>query len=280
MNKAQNHHYVSQTHIKKFFNYDLKKIFIYDKRYGDIRYKNGTKYIFSEDNLNTMLIENEFDYATIENLYNKYFENDFNKNYKIVEKFINQQILDKDTENALRFFARYGVLGNHRTPEHKKEIADIFYFGLIEGLGDKILENQEFLKVAQPYGDKKYSNSEIDLEIPNIILDLMGDIFFTIYVPNSICDVFILSDYCSLTLREKTNKYLNTDITEISTISFPLSSKIFLEFYSTKSTHSPQKSEIKFLNSTEVELINKETLSLSYKCVVCSDENYLQNLIS
>lgn len=279
MNNAHNHHYVSQTHIKKFFNHDLKKIFIYDKRYEGVRYKNGTKYIFSEDNLNTMLSGSEFDYNTIEEMYNKYFENDFNRNYKIIEKFIDNQILDIDTENALRFFAKYGALGNHRTPYYKKEIADIFYCGLREALGGKILEDQEFLKTAQPYGDKKYSNSEIDLEIPNIILDLMGDIFFTIYVPISISDVFILSDYCSLTLREKINKYLNTDITEISTISFPLSNKIFLEFYSSKSIHSPKKSEIKFLNSKQVEFINKHTLSLAYKTVICSDENYLKNLI-
>ncbi|MCY0976564.1 DUF4238 domain-containing protein [Chryseobacterium wangxinyae] len=280
MNNAQNHHYVSQTHIKKFFNYDVQKIFIYDKRYEGVRYKNGTKYIFSEGNLNTMLSGNEFDYNTIEEMYNRYFENDFNKNYQIIEKFINNQILDIDTEDALRYFAKYGALGNHRTPEYKKEISDMFYFGLKEGLGDKILENYEFLKVAQPYGDKKYSNSEIDLEIPNIILDLMGDIFFTIYVPASICDFFILSDYCSLTLREKINTYINTDITEISTISFPLSSKVFLEFYSSKSIHSPTKSEIKFLNTEQVELINKQTLSLAYKTVVCSDENYLKNLTS
>lgn len=280
MNKAQNHHYVSQTHIKKFFNSDLKKIFLHDKRYGGVRYKNGTKYIFSEDNLNTMLSEDGFDYNTIEDMYNKYFENDFNKNYDIVEKFIDNQILEKDTENALYFFAKYGALGNYRTPEYKKEMDDVFYSALRDGLGEKMLQNQEFLKVAQPYEDKKYFNSPNDIEIPAIILEKMGDIYFTIYVPTNICDVFILSDYCSLTLREKINKYVNTDITEISTISFPLSNKIFLEFYSSKSIHSSKKSEIKFLNSKQVEFINKQTLSLAYKTVVCSDENYLKKLIS
>lgn len=281
MSQPKNHHYISQTHIKKFFNQNSKKIYIYDKRYRTIKLKLSSKKIFSEENLNTMLAEDGFDYKTVENHLNINFENDFNQHFSSIHKYLETEQIQEETKRSLIFFAKYAAIGNSRNPEYKKEIDDLIFNSLQPYYDASTMEQKkEFYKHFRPFGDKKYSNFPNDLEIAEGILKRMGKINFIIFVPENIDDYFILPDYCSLTIREKINTYFNPDIREISIIGFPLSSKIYIEFYSEKSCNSPEVSGILKITSKEIQSINQASLILANKIVACEDKTYLENLVN
>lgn len=81
MSKPRNHHFVSQVHIKNFFNTTHSKIFIYDKILDNFYFKRTTKSLFSEKDLNTKFDNGLKDFESLENDLNHFFEKDFPAHY-------------------------------------------------------------------------------------------------------------------------------------------------------------------------------------------------------
>lgn len=176
MNPPKNHHYISQTHIKKFFNKNCGQIYIYDKRHNKIVTKLSTRKVFSEENLNTMLTKNGFDYTSVEDHFNIHFENNFNEHFEIIKKYIKSNIINSELKKSLIFFAKYGAIANSRIPEYKKEMDDLFFNALqpyYDSAGTKE-QRDEFYKNTRPFGDKKYSNFPNALKITESVLKRMG----------------------------------------------------------------------------------------------------------
>lgn len=69
-----NHHYVSQYHVRLFFNEQEKKIYCYDKVYDKHHYKTTTKSLFSEDYANTRMSNAGMDHQELEEQLNLFFE--------------------------------------------------------------------------------------------------------------------------------------------------------------------------------------------------------------
>ena len=126
MSIPRNHHYVSQIHIKQFFSKEENLIYLYDKVKCNFFSKNTTKSLFSEKDSNTRFINHKKDYCTLEEELNSHFESKFPENLKIIENFISNGILNESVNNALLFFAKYGIIGDMRTPQYKQNIDDTF----------------------------------------------------------------------------------------------------------------------------------------------------------
>jgi hypothetical protein len=124
MSESKNHHFVSQTHIKNFFNQKERKIFIYDKVLNNHYFKTTTKSLFSETKLNSRFKDGKIDHNTIEKDLNYHFEKDFAKNTRIIEQFISDRYFTDAINSALIYFAKYGIIGEIRTPRYKKHLDD------------------------------------------------------------------------------------------------------------------------------------------------------------
>lgn len=120
MSKPRNHHFVSQVHIKKFFNTNRKKIFVYDKVLNNLYFKTTTKSLFSEKDLNTKFDNGSQDFESLENDLNQFFEKDFSEHFLIIKKFIEELNYSEKVNNALFYFAKYGIIGEIRNPKEKK----------------------------------------------------------------------------------------------------------------------------------------------------------------
>ncbi|RKT01807.1 DUF4238 domain-containing protein [Chryseobacterium defluvii] len=281
MSIPKNHHYISQIHIKNFFNKEDGGIYLYDKNQNNLFKSNGTRNIFSEKNLNTIrLSENDLDYTSIENELNDKFEKDFNRHLETIVGFIDSHQFSTEVDSALMYFARYGVIGEFRTPDFKRRMDDAIFNGMkdimehaVDGLKDK------FFKAFKFDEEVKYTNTNNFDELADNIIETMGEMSWVLQVPKNQEDYFLLGDFGAATVRDKINVYFNPDVKEIAYIGFPLSSKIYLHLYSTKWSKSPQESIIQILSSAHVYEINKANFMYAKKLIACENEIYLQNFI-
>jgi hypothetical protein len=282
MSTPKNHHFVSQVHLKNFFNDKEKKIYVYDKLINKHYFKTTTKTLFSESKSNSRFINGEIDHKTLEKDLNDYFEKDFAKNTKLIEDFTKHNQLTNEVENALGYFAKYGVIGNMRTPRHKKSIDDSLFnaFKTISENATDELKAQ--IEEMFEYKDKvPYSNVLEYSEIADSILNLMGNLIFQVLIPKNEEDFFIIPDFAAATVRAKINEYFNPDIEEIAYIGIPLTSKIYLHFHSEKLFKGKEKpdSRMAYCSSETVTFYNKANLDFSQDKVACENENYLKNFI-
>ncbi|WP_025726583.1 DUF4238 domain-containing protein [Bacteroides sp. 14(A)] len=281
MSIPRNHHYVSQIHIKQFFNKEENLIYLYDKMKCNFFSKNTTKSLFSEKDSNTRFINHKKDYCTLEEDLNSHFESKFPENFKIIEDFISNEILTESVNNALLFFAKYGIIGDMRTPQYKQNVDDNIleaFQPIIHQCTPQLKQKlQEMFAFKQ---EAKYSNVIEYSNIAEQIIEKIGNLVFAIIIPNNPNDYFLLPDCSSFTSREKINIYFNPDIKEIAYIAIPLSSKIFIHFYSEKLfDNSIPHSIIKKAKSEEVLELNLKTLNFSYTTVGCESELYLRSFI-
>ncbi|QOG02108.1 hypothetical protein [Flavobacterium sp. MDT1-60] len=63
----------------------------------------------------------EVDHFSIEKELNDYFEKNFSKNTQIIRQFVNNKEFTEDVNSTLTYFAKYGIIGDMRTPRFKKE---------------------------------------------------------------------------------------------------------------------------------------------------------------
>lgn len=277
MSIPKNHHYISQIHIKNFFNNQKKEIYLYDKELENCFTKNTTKSIFSEKNLNTKHIDNTLDYSSIEKDLNDNFEKDFGSNFNIVKNFISDHNFNENVEDAILYFAKYGVISELRTPFRKKHADNAIFNGMsvIMEMGDENLK-KEFLDYFTFNDERKYTNAIDYNEFAHKVLKAMGEIMYIIEIPENENDYFFLPDFGAATRREKINTYFNPDVKEIAYIGLPLSSKIYIHFYSRK-LKNVNYSQIRSISSEQVYLLNKANLDYSNKLVACENFNYLSD---
>lgn len=283
MSEPTNHHFVSQVHLKNFFNSKEQKIYVYDKIRDNHYSKTTTKSLFSEQKLNSRYKDGIVDHVTIEKDLNDFFEKDFSNNTEIIKQFIIDEEFTNEVNSALFYFAKYGIIGDMRTPRFKKQIDDS-----IEEAFKPLLENaapslKEQMKEMFDYKNEvKYSNSIEYSEIADKAIDLMGELIFQILIPENENEYFIIPDFSAGTSRAKINKYFNPDVEEIAYISLPLSSKIYIHFYSAKLFDISDRpiSKIMTCTSRGMEIYNGTNLDYCQDKIACENEDYLKSFIT
>ncbi len=280
MSIPKNHHYISQIHIKNFFNKDDGCIYLYDKHQNNLFKSNGTRNIFSERNLNTRRVSKNIDYSTIESELNDKFEKDFNRHLQTIREFIDSKEFSEVVDTALMYFARYGVIAEFRTPHYKKRMDDGIFNGMkhiMEHANDDL--KNDFFKAFNFDNEVKYTNTSNYEELAEHIIESMGEMNWVLTIPKSNDDYFLLGDFGAATVRDNINVYFNPDVKEIAYIGLALSSKVYLQFFSTKWSMSPPSSMIHELDSANIYNINKANYIYSRKFLACENENYLKTFI-
>jgi hypothetical protein len=286
MSTPINHHYVSQCHIRSFFNHEDKKIYCYDKQDDRYYFKLTTKSIFSEKYANTRIRNSEFDHQSLEEELNLFFEKDFERHSKnIIELAENPTENDESKLESLYYLACYALIADIRVPDNKKKMDDAHDWLMLETarkirlLGDeaqaKAIENS----IAESK-KTKYSNVVNYTEIAAKRLKRMGDLDFNIYRINT-KETFLLPDIGCIQMRDKINKYFNPYIEEVAIIGIPLTDKVFVFACSKKlGDTSSGVTTINDLDSKIVKSINGQLYDLALKTIVTSDQPQLEKIIS
>ena len=281
MSVPQNHHIISKVHIKNFFNKSEGKIYVYDKCEKNIFFKITLKSLFSEKYSNSRFSDGEMDHETLEKELNDFFEKDFAKNVSIVQHFISNNNQNEELINALLYFVKYGIIAEMRTPKYKKEV-DKAFFGTLKGLSEMFAPElkADFEKSIEFQNYVKYSNLTSYLEIADEVFEKMGDLRYEILVADEF-NYFFIPDFGAATQRDKINEYFNPDIKEIAYVGLALTSKIFINFFSTKlyKNKTLPSSTIIHCDFNAVEYYNR--LNLRYcQCKVASEnEEYLKDFV-
>ncbi|WP_452225732.1 DUF4238 domain-containing protein [Lacinutrix cladophorae] len=280
MSIPRNHHFVSQVHIKNFFNSEKGKIFLYDKLANNHYFKTTTKSVFSEKDLNSKFDKGELDHISIEKDLNEHFEKDFSQHLGIVENFLTEFNLTNEVNESLIYFAKYGIIGEIRNPRHKKELEETIHnaFSEIYKMFDSNLK-KEFDEAFAYKKETEYINAVKYSKFANDIIKLMGNLIFIIETPKNDKDFFLLPDFCSANRREKINTYFNPDVKEIAYIGLPLTSKIYIHFYSSKIENIKPNSGIYEMDSLTVDKLNKMNYDYCQSKVACENEEYLKYFI-
>lgn len=280
MSIPRNHHFVSQVHIKNFFNAEKKKIFLFDKNIDNLYYKTTSKSIFSKKDLNSKFDHETLDHISLEKDLNEYFEKDFRKHFLTVRNFVNELNFNKEVEKGLLYFAKYGIIGEIRNPKYKQNLEETITnaFSEMFKLFDSKLKN-EFDEAFAYKKETQYINTTKYSEFADKVINLMGDLIFIIEIPKNNNDFFLLPDFCAANRRERINTYFNPDLKEIAYIGLPLSSKIYLHFYSSKIKNIKANSGVFELDSLTVSKLNKTNLDFCQNKVACENENYLKYFI-
>jgi hypothetical protein len=111
MPQPVNHHYVSQCHLKEFFNTEQKNIYLFDKEYYNFFKKPGTSKIFSQDNLNTRLTKSGLDKESMELELRVMFEENFLKHLQSVKKLYDDNSLVESVYEDLNYLALMALVG-------------------------------------------------------------------------------------------------------------------------------------------------------------------------
>ncbi|WP_431609330.1 DUF4238 domain-containing protein [Chryseobacterium sp. 'Rf worker isolate 10'] len=281
MSIPKNHHYISQAHIKNFFNKEKNEIYLFDKTQNRHFKRNSAKSIFSEKNLNTKRAKyDEYDYSTIEEELNQNFEKDFPGCVEIVKKLIKTNKLDSDTQEALLYLAGYGLIAELRTPSRKRETDNALKNGMkiIMEMGTPELQST-FERHFDFNDEVKYSNSLNYVEFVHKVINAMGDLIFSVEIPENENDYFILPDFGAATMRDRINNYFNPDAKDIVYIGLPLTSKLYIHFCSSKLRILPKPPGIHYVSGEQVYLLNKANYDYSRQIIACEDEYYLQDFV-
>ena len=280
MSIPRNHHFVSQVHIKNFFNSEKGKIFIYDKLLNNYYFKTTTKSVFSEKDLNSKFGNGNLDHISLEEDLNEHFEKDFSKHLKIVKNFLSEFNLTSEVNESLIYFAKYGIIGEIRNPRHKRNLEETVHNAFSEMykmFTDEL--KKEFDEATAYKKEVKYINAVQYSKFANDIIDLMGNLIFIIETPKNDNDYFLLPDFCAANRREKINTYFNPDLKEIAYIGLPLTSKIYIHFYSSKIKNIKPNSGIYELDRLTINKLNKMNYDYCESKVVCENEEYLKYFI-
>lgn len=281
MSIPKNHHYVSEVHIKKFFNETENKIYVYDKIKHNHFNKITTKSLFSERFSNSKFTNGEIEHSTLELDLNLNFEQDFKKHFQEIQSFIAHRKITPEIGNALYYFAKYGVIADMRTPRFKQQLDDTIFDALSTISANATSELKDDIDQMFDFKNEvKYSNNLVYSDLADKLLEPMGELIFRVQIPKEDADYYILPDIAAATSRAKINKYFNPDVEEIAYIGIPLSSKIYLHFQSEKLfAENKPSSGIVFSTTQNVETLNKANLDYCQSNVACENEEYLRKFI-
>jgi len=281
MSIPKNHHFVSKTHIENFFNVIENKIFVFDKLKDNFYSKTTTKTLFSEKFSNSRYIDGNVDHISLEKELNDFFEKDFAKNTTIIEEFMLHRECSDEVMEALSYFAKYGVICEMRTPRHKKEMDDTIYNGLMELSQNAVPKLKAEIEELFEYRKHvKYSNITGYLEIADEVLKLMGEIRFEILFADKE-NFFFIPDFGAATQRDRINEYFNPDLKEIAYIGLPLTSKIYINFFSLKlyKENPIPLSTVINCEPRAVEYFNLANFKYCQDKIACENESYLNDFI-
>jgi hypothetical protein len=281
MSIAKNHHYVSQCHLRNFFNNEDGKIYLYDKQLNNPFWKPTTKSVFSELESNTRVTNGEIDHSSLEDDL-KIYEDNFPENFQIVTQFAqNPNNPPANYRDSFLELAKYGITSEARHPIIKQFMDDQIdeqIFGRILPVAapefKAELEQQQAIRAMT-----KYSNAVDYSELAEQVLELMGELCYIVYVIKT-DDYFILPDRYALVIREKINEYFNPDIKEIALIAMPLSSKVFISIISKKFMNGFD-TVVEFTENNRAAIfdLNKDMFDWSLKQVACENQVYLSDFI-
>lgn len=281
MSLPKNHHIVSKVHIKNFFNKGEGKIYIYDKLKKNIFFKSTLKSLFSEEHSNSRFSDRSIDCQTLEKELNDFFEKDFAKNVLIIQDFISNESFNEEVNNAFLYFVKYGIIAEMRTPRHKQKV-DEAVFGTLKGLSEMFSPElkADFEKTIEFQNHVKYSNLTSYLEIADEVLEKMGDLRYEVLVADEF-NYFFIPDFGAATQRDKINEYFNPDIKEIAYVGLALTSKICINFFSTKLYKNRQipPSLVIDCDFNEVEKYNLLNLRYCQSKVASENEEYLKGFV-
>lgn len=262
MQERINHHFVSQCHLKEFFNNEEGQIYLYDKQLNNHYLNSGTKRIFSEKDLNTKLIGDRVDRHTMEIELQVLFEDDFAKHLASVKQFHQDHQAIEKAYWEMNHLALMALVGEYRNPAYKS--------GVDQALDS--LKSQIFGSV-EPDPKLKYQNTKGYIDVANILLKDMDPITFAIVAIQS-DDHFILPDTSGFLVRE------HRDIGHVIQFGLPLTDKLFLLGRSVRMGHYP--TTLVSINDNGNELvfkINSDLVNYAYKTVACKDKTFLQKTI-
>lgn len=283
MSIPKNHHFVSQCHIKNFFNDKEGKLFLYDLKLDNFFFRTTTKSVFSEANSNTTISAGILDYSSLEKELKDEFEDKFAYSYQqLIKLVMNPQSPKGVWREHLLNLVRYGAAGELRPPEYKVSM-DISIQNLLFNI---ILPNaaeplrQQFQQLKDDLSQVKHHNRISYAKFADRVILGMEPFFVEIIVITT-NDHFLLPDRPSITSRAKINNYFNPDIQEIAIIGIPLSSKVYLNVVS-KAVREGKDSVIliREQNRSLAHNINKQLLMRAYKQIACESEGYLKAFIS
>lgn len=264
-----NHHYVSQCHIKEFFNNDRSRIYLYDKKERNHYERQGTKRIFSLDNLNNRVVGDIVDRISMEMELRVMFEENFPKHLAFIRKLLVDQSVAEEAYEHLNFIALMALVGEYRNPNYKEGL-DI----ALKSLATEAKIRGVKIPDKYPHPDIPYRNIKGYLQVGNLLLTEMDPINFSIVVIES-NDQFILPDTSGFLVRE------HLEYGKVTQFGIPVSSKIFILGKSAKIKAPP--SRIITIQDDDDELvfkINTDLVNFAYKTVACQNEAFLENTIA
>jgi hypothetical protein len=263
MQEHVNHHYVSECHLKEFFNSEEGQIYLFDKQLNNFYQKPGTKKIFSEKDLNTKLLGDKVDRQSMEIELQVLFEDDFAKHLAAVMQFhVDHNAIEKVYED-MNYLALMALVGEYRNPAYKSRLDQAMDSPKIHVTG-----------ANEPDPKLKYQNTKGYLDVAHILLKDMDPITFAIVSINS-NDHFIVPDTSGFLARQ------NLDIGHVMQFGLPISDKLFLLGRSTRMGKYPTTSvTIDHEESEIVFRINSDLVNYAYKTVACKDKVFLKKTIN
>jgi hypothetical protein len=262
MEEPINHHFVSECHLKEFFNNEDRQIYLFDKQLSNYYQRSGTKRIFSEKDLNTRLFGDKIDSQTMEIELKVLFEDDFSKHLASIIQFHQDQKEIAKIYEDMNYLALMALIGEYRNPEYKS--------GLDQAMNDL---KKHFTGIDIPDPKLKYQNTKGYIDVGYLLLKDMDPITFALVSIES-NDHFIVPDTSGFLVRE------HLDIGHVMQFGLPVSDKLFLLGRSTRMGKYPTTLvSIKEDSSELVFRINSDLINYAYKTVACKDQLFLQKTI-
>lgn len=291
MSEPRNHHYVSQVLSRKFFNSN-GNAYLFDKAKNKFETVNSTRFLFSERDLNSRIIEDgNIEHSSVESLLNRYFENPFNTHYNTIVAAVEAKhslyhvIPNSDeVQKAMEFLILMGNIGAIRNPNHMKWAENAIFgplFMIAENATDE-LRNEIYSAYQRVF--KVTNKTPVDYkELSEGIAKLMGDTTHSIFVaPED--TYFILPDSTSTVKRYKLLDDVIVDgetyispAKSIGTVLMPINSKILIAAVSRKVLQG--NNGIYQLKKETVMDYNKALLDSSFEAVICENETYLKAFV-
>lgn len=274
MSIPKNHHYVSQCHLREFFNESRGEIYIYDKKLDNFYSKSTTKTLFSEDFLNSKVVNGKKDHALLESELKILIEDKFGSHLNSIKEFIISQQNGQDAYTALNFMALMALIGEYRNPEYKSAIDTSLknlmndVYGHVKEQG-AVISHEDFFDT----NSTKYQNRAGYIDIAFKLFDRIKPLDFSIYCISS-NDHFLLPDTSAFHVRTR------GDVGEIVQLGIPVTDKIFV--LATSRKVNPNPSQIVIFEedySEEVLDINTDLANFAYKGVACYDKESLKDTI-
>lgn len=262
------HHYVSECHIKEFYNDVQKKIYLFDKNLRNFYDNPGTKRIFSENDLNTRLLGYILDRHSLELQLRTLFEDDFSKHLEAVKNFHNDNTLIASAYEHLNFLGLMALVGEYRNPHYKRGIDSA-----LNAMRDHAKSAGVIVPDQPGHKNVKYQNTKGYMDVAFLLLERMDPISFALVSIES-NDHFILPDTSGFLVRQQ------LDIGPVTQFGLPVSDKLFILGRSASMGKYPTTLvTIKEDNSDLVFRINTDLANYAYKTVACKDEDFLKNTI-